>query len=167
MLFRRKSKKDRVVATAGRMVPSRRAMVTSAGVAGGLALLTAASSGGRVSGRSSREASPGRRAGAGRRPGRRHGHRRAVSARLLGMRLLELEAARRRRDTRGATGDGDALGVPRRPRRPSAGRTDGAAGMARPEPRQPARRGLVRADDALHPPPRPSTRARHGATQRG
>ncbi|MGH9234392.1 MAG: hypothetical protein ACRD0R_13775 [Acidimicrobiales bacterium] len=45
MLFRRKSKKDRVVAAAGRMVPSRRAMVTSAGVAGGLALLTAASSG--------------------------------------------------------------------------------------------------------------------------
>jgi hypothetical protein len=45
MLFRRKSRKDRVAAAAGRMLPSRRAMVRSAGVAGSVALLTAASSG--------------------------------------------------------------------------------------------------------------------------
>ncbi len=45
MLFRRKSRKDRVVAAAGRVLPSRRAMATTVGVASGLAVLTAASSG--------------------------------------------------------------------------------------------------------------------------
>jgi hypothetical protein len=45
MLFRRKSKKDRVVAAAGRMLPSRRAVAKSARLAGFVALLTAASSG--------------------------------------------------------------------------------------------------------------------------
>lgn len=46
MLFRRKSKIDRVMETAERMVPSPRTVAAVVGVAtGGLALLSAASSG--------------------------------------------------------------------------------------------------------------------------
>jgi hypothetical protein len=45
MWFRRRSRKDRLVETARRLVPSRRAAVTTAKLAGGLAALTAASSG--------------------------------------------------------------------------------------------------------------------------
>jgi hypothetical protein len=44
MLFRRRSKKDRILAATGRLVPSRRALATAAGVVSGLAALTAASS---------------------------------------------------------------------------------------------------------------------------
>jgi hypothetical protein len=45
MLFRRKSRRERVTAAAGRLLPSGRAIVATVGVAGGLAVLTAASSG--------------------------------------------------------------------------------------------------------------------------
>jgi hypothetical protein len=45
MLFRRRSRKDRMVAATRRLLPSRRAVVTTARVAGGLAMITAASSG--------------------------------------------------------------------------------------------------------------------------
>jgi hypothetical protein len=44
MLFRRKSKKDRILAAAGRLVPSRRALAAAAGLVSSLAALTAASS---------------------------------------------------------------------------------------------------------------------------
>lgn len=44
MLFRRKSRKDRIMAAAGRVVPSRRALAAAAGVVSSLAALTAASS---------------------------------------------------------------------------------------------------------------------------
>jgi hypothetical protein len=45
MLFRRKSRKDRMMAAAARYLPSRRTVATTAGVAGVVAGLTAASSG--------------------------------------------------------------------------------------------------------------------------
>jgi hypothetical protein len=45
MLFRRRSKKDRMMAALGRVLPSRRATARAAGVAGGVAAaLVAASS---------------------------------------------------------------------------------------------------------------------------
>ena len=44
MLFRRRSRKDRILAATGRLVPSRRALATAAGVFSSLAALTAASS---------------------------------------------------------------------------------------------------------------------------
>jgi hypothetical protein len=44
MLFRRKSRRDRIVAAAGRLVPSRRALTTAASVISTVAALTAASS---------------------------------------------------------------------------------------------------------------------------
>jgi hypothetical protein len=44
MLFRRRSKKDRMMTAAGRLVPSRRALATVAGVVSSIAALTAASS---------------------------------------------------------------------------------------------------------------------------
>jgi hypothetical protein len=45
MLFRRMSRKDRMIATAERMLPSRKTVTRVGVVTGGLALLTAASSG--------------------------------------------------------------------------------------------------------------------------
>jgi thymidine phosphorylase len=44
MLFRRRSRKDRIVAAAGRLVPSGRALAKAAGVVSAFAALTAASS---------------------------------------------------------------------------------------------------------------------------
>jgi hypothetical protein len=44
MLFRRRSRKDRILAATGGLVPSRRALATAAGVVSSLAALTAASS---------------------------------------------------------------------------------------------------------------------------
>lgn len=45
MLFRRRSKKDRIVAAAGRVMPSWRALATAAGAVSSVAALVAASSG--------------------------------------------------------------------------------------------------------------------------
>jgi hypothetical protein len=45
MLFRRKSRTERMIDAARRLVPSRRAAAATAGLAGGLAMVTAASSG--------------------------------------------------------------------------------------------------------------------------
>jgi hypothetical protein len=44
MLFRRRSRKDRILAATGRLMSSRRALATATGVFSGLAALTAASS---------------------------------------------------------------------------------------------------------------------------
>jgi hypothetical protein len=44
MWFRRKSRKDRMVEAASRLVPSRRALATTVGVVSSVAALTAASS---------------------------------------------------------------------------------------------------------------------------
>ena len=44
MLFRRKSRKDRIVGAASRLMPSWRALATAAGAASSLAALVAASS---------------------------------------------------------------------------------------------------------------------------
>jgi hypothetical protein len=45
MLFRRKSRKDRIVAAAGRVMPSWRALATAAGAVSSVAALIATSSG--------------------------------------------------------------------------------------------------------------------------
>ena len=45
MFFRRRSRKDRIVTAAGRLVRSRRALAMAAGVVSSVAALTAASSG--------------------------------------------------------------------------------------------------------------------------
>jgi hypothetical protein len=45
MLFRRRSRKDRIVAAAGRVLPSWRALATAAGAVSSVAALVAASSG--------------------------------------------------------------------------------------------------------------------------
>jgi hypothetical protein len=45
MLFRRRSRKDRIIAAAGRVMPSWRALATAAGAVSSVAALVAASSG--------------------------------------------------------------------------------------------------------------------------